>query len=199
MSPELDEDGVALYLKRCFQWTEPNMALLPIITAPDARLKKISKPVKDVDDGVRRLLDDMLETMYEAPGIGLAAVQVGVPRRIIVIDVRDEDGEQGNPLCLINPEITWESEGERVCEEGCLSLPEHYADVVRLDEIKVNFLDRGGKKQSLHAADVLATCIQHEMDHLDGILFVDHISAIRRNIILRKLSKLRRQNQPAKV
>ena len=171
------------------------MAVLPIITAPDPRLKAISDPVAEVDDSIRALLDDMLDSMYEAVGIGLAAIQVGIAKRIVVIDVADENGEQGNPLFLINPEIVWTSDDERVHEEGCLSLPEHYAEVVRPDEIRVKYLDRDGKEQELHAAGILSTCIQHELDHLDGILFVDHISSMRRNMILRKLKKLKRQKQ----
>ena len=171
------------------------MAVLPIITAPDPRLKTVSEPVAVVDDSIRSLLDDMLDSMYDAVGIGLAAIQVGIAKRIVVIDVADENGEQGDPLFLINPEIVWSSDDERVHEEGCLSLPEHYAEVVRPDEIRLRFLDRDGKEQELHAAGILSTCIQHELDHLDGILFVDHISAMRRNMILRKLKKLKRQKQ----
>jgi peptide deformylase len=172
------------------------MAVLPIITAPDPRLKAVSEPVSVVDDGIRSLLDDMLASMYDAVGIGLAAIQVGVEKRMVVIDVVDANGEQGNPLFLINPEIVWTSDDERVHEEGCLSLPEHYAEVIRPDEVRVTYLDRDGKDQELHAAGILSTCIQHELDHLDGILFVDHISTVRRNMILRKLKKLKRQNQP---
>ncbi len=192
----LDDHGLAPYLERCSNSCHETMAILPIIIAPDPRLKVVSKPVETVDDDMRKLLDDMLETMYDAVGIGLAAIQVGVPKRAIVIDIpRDE--EQGNPLFLINPEIVWSSEDERVHEEGCLSLPEHFAEVIRPDEIEIKYLDRDGKKQTLRAGDILSTCIQHEMDHLEGILFVDHISAMRRNIILRKLRKLQRQKQPA--
>jgi len=171
------------------------MAILDIITAPDLRLKVVSKPVKVVDAATATLLDNMLETMYDAVGIGLAAIQVGVEQRVIVIDIADEDGKKGNPLELINPQVIWSSAEEHVHEEGCLSLPEHYAEVIRPDEIKLKYLDREGKKHELHATDLLATCIQHEMDHLEGILFVDHISAMRRNMILRKLKKLRRMKQ----
>jgi peptide deformylase len=175
-----------------------NMAVLPIITAPDPRLKVISEPVAVVDDSIRTLLDDLLDSMYDAIGIGLAAIQIGVNKRIVVIDVVDENGEQGNPLFLINPEIIWTSDDERVHEEGCLSLPEHFAEVIRPDEIRLTYLDREGKQQELHAAGILSTCVQHELDHLDGILFVDHISAMRRNMILRKLKKLQRQKQPVR-
>jgi peptide deformylase len=170
------------------------MALLPIITAPDPRLKVKSKPVPAVDERVRKLADDMLETMYAAPGIGLAAVQVGVAERVIVVDVARE-GEKPQPLVLINPEIVAASEDDRVWEEGCLSLPEHYAEVARPAEVTVRYLDREGKKRDLHAKDLLSTCVQHEMDHLDGILFVDHLSALKRNMILRKLLKTKRQHE----
>jgi peptide deformylase len=174
------------------------MAVLPIIVAPDPRLKEISDPVSVVDDGIRTLLDDMLDSMYDAVGIGLAAIQVGINKRIVVIDVVDENGEQGSPLFLINPEIVWTSDDDRVHEEGCLSLPEHYAEVVRPDEVRVIYLDRDGVEQEIHAAGILSTCIQHELDHLDGILFVDHISSMRRNMILRKLKKSKRQTEPVR-
>ena len=174
------------------------MAVLPIIVAPAPRLKVVSEPVSVVDDGIRALLDDMLASMYDAVGIGLAAIQVGVNKRIVVIDVVNDKGEQGNPVFLINPEIVWTSDDDRVHEEGCLSLPEHYAEVVRPDEVRVTYLDRDGEAQELHAAGILSTCIQHELDHLEGILFVDHISSMRRNMILRKLKKLKRQNEPVR-
>ncbi|MBL4667271.1 MAG: peptide deformylase [Sneathiella sp.] len=167
------------------------MALLPIIVAPDPRLKIISKPVAEITDGIRELVADMFETMYEAPGIGLAAVQVGVEKRLLVLDVvgKGQEGEEPEPIAIINPEITWVSDHDNVYEEGCLSVPSHYADVVRPAEIKLTYLDLDGEKQELHADELLATCIQHEMDHLEGILFVDHISALKRNMILRKLLK----------
>lgn len=168
------------------------MANLPIITAPDPRLKLKSKRVEKVDDGIRRLLDDMLATMYAAPGVGLAAIQVGVPKRVIVIDVA-RDGEDRKPLHLVNPEIVWASDEETVCEEGCLSLPEQYAEVRRPKAIRVQYLDYYGDLRELDADGLLAVCIQHEMDHLEGVLFVDHLSALKRNMILRKLSKSKRQ------
>lgn len=167
------------------------MALLPIITAPDPILETVSTPVETVTDEVRQQLDDMLETMYAAPGIGLAAIQVGIPRRMLVIDVSRE-GEEKAPLHIINPEITWVSDDDQLYEEGCLSLPEQYAEVQRPAEVKVSYLDRNGDRQELHADGLLAVCLQHEMDHLDGILFVDHISALKRNMILRKLLKQKR-------
>ncbi|WP_430396092.1 peptide deformylase [Ferrovibrio sp.] len=167
------------------------MALLPILVAPDPVLTQISTPVETVDDDIRRTLDDMLETMYAAPGIGLAAIQVGIPKRMLVIDVSRED-EEKQPLYIINPEVTWVSDDDQAYEEGCLSLPEHYAEVVRPAEVKIDYLDYNGEKRELHATGLLAICLQHEMDHLEGILFVDHISALKRNMILRKLVKLKR-------
>ena len=172
------------------------MAILPIITAPDPRLKLKAKPVAKVDDEIRRLMDDMLETMYLAPGIGLAAPQVGVARRVLVVDVAGED-QPRNPLKMANPEILWRSEALATYSEGCLSLPEHYADVSRAAEIKVRYLDYQNEVRELHATGLLATCIQHEMDHLEGVHFVDHISSLKRNIILRKLAKAKRQTVPA--
>lgn len=168
------------------------MALLPILVAPDPRLKKIASPVAAVDDEIRRLLDDMLETMYEAPGIGLAAPQVGVLKRVIVVDVSPEDAER-RPHYLVNPTLTWVADEDAAYNEGCLSLPEHYADVTRPAAIRVSYLDREGAAQELEADGLLAICIQHEIDHLDGILFVDHISALKRNMILRKLLKAKKQ------
>lgn len=167
------------------------MALLPIITAPDPRLKLKAKPVGKVDDETRRLMDDMLETMYAAPGIGLAAVQVGVLKRVIVIDLAKE-GEPRQPLRIADPEITWVSDDDAEAEEGCLSVPEHYAEVVRPAAVKVRYLDENNQRRELDAKGLLAVCIQHEMDHLDGVLFVDHLSALKRNIILRKLVKAKK-------
>ena len=171
------------------------MAILPIITAPDPRLKKACKPVETVDAGTRRLMEDMLETMYAAPGIGLAAPQVGVLRRIIVVDVSKED-EKRQPFMMANPELIWVAEEDASYEEGCLSLPEHYAEVVRPAEIKLRYIDKENEIREMAADGVLATCIQHEMDHLEGILFVDHISALKRNMILRRLLKSKRAEKP---
>jgi peptide deformylase len=181
------------------------MALLPIITAPDPRLKLVSQPVERVDDATRKLMDDMLETMYAAPGIGLAAVQVGVPKRIIVIDLQPKTGETdtGEPIrgreprFFINPEIVWASEEMAVYEEGCLSVPEHYADVERPAQVKIRHLGYDGREQILEADGMLATCVQHEIDHLEGVLFVDHLSAVKRGMILRKLQKARKQKLAA--
>jgi len=168
------------------------MALKTILTAPDPRLKKKSLPVQTVDAGVRQLMDDMLETMYAAPGIGLAAPQIGELRRVVVLDIDREDTKTG-PLVMANPEIIAASDEDATYEEGCLSLPEHYADVVRPAKVTVRYLDRDGAKQELACEGLLATCVQHEIDHLDGILFVDHISALKRNMILRKLLKTRKE------
>ncbi|MBC6440214.1 MAG: peptide deformylase [Rhodospirillales bacterium] len=164
------------------------MAILPIIRAPDPRLKVVSEPVAEVDDEMRKLMAGMLQTMYDEPGVGLSAIQVGVPKRIVVVDVSRKD-EPRQPIRMVNPEITAESEEIAVFDEGCLSLPEHFAEVERPAECDVRFLDENGEEQTLHANGLLARCIQHELDHLDGILFVDHLSALKRGIILRKLSK----------
>jgi len=167
------------------------MALLPIIIAPDPRLKQISASVERVDDEVRRLMDDMLETMYQAPGVGLAAPQVGVLRRIIVLDASKKD-EERQPYAMVNPELVRVSDQDMRSEEGCLSLPEHYAEVVRPAEIRMRYLDHENEIRELEAEGLLATCIQLEMDHLEGILFVDHLSALKRNMILRKLTKTKK-------
>ncbi len=167
------------------------MAIREILVAPDPRLKVKARPVAKVDDNIRRLMDDMLETMYAAPGIGLAAPQIGEAVRVIVVDVARE-GEPRQPLRLANPEIIWASEERVPCEEGCLSLPDQFAEVVRPAEVKVRYLDHENEIREIHAKGLLAVCLQHEMDHLDGVLFVDHLSALRRNMILRKLAKLKR-------
>ena len=176
------------------------MALLPIIIAPDSRLKRISGPVERVDGEVSRLMDDLLETMYEAPGIGLAAPQVGVLKRVIVADV-SRDNEPPAPYRMANPEIVWVSDEAHAHEEGCLSLPDHFADVVRPDTARVRYLDNQGEVREIEISGMLATCIQHEIDHLDGILFVDHVSALKRGMILRKLSKAKKADtkSPSKV
>lgn len=167
------------------------MAILPIIWAPDPRLKTVSTPVETVDDGVRALMDDMLATMYDEPGIGLSAIQVGVPKRLVVVDVARE-GEEPRPMRFVNPEIVWESDVIVGWEEGCLSLPDHYAEVERPEAIRMRYLDENGAPGELEADGILSRCLQHELDHLDGILFVDHLSSVRRSIILRKLAKLKK-------
>jgi peptide deformylase len=167
------------------------MALRPILVAPDPRLKRVSSTVSAVDDEIRALIDDLFETMYAAPGVGLAAPQVDVHKRLLVMDIAERDGDS-KPFVMINPVILERSESEAVYEEGCLSVPGHYADVARPDKVRVRYLDRDGVEQEIAAEGFLATCLQHEMDHLDGILFVDRISALKRNMILRKLAKARK-------
>jgi peptide deformylase len=167
------------------------MAQLSIIHAPDPRLKVKSTPVETVDDTTRKQLDDMLETMYAAPGIGLAAIQVGIPKRMLVIDLAKDD-EPKAPHRIVNPRVIDVAETDKVWEEGCLSLPEQYAEVARPEWVEVAYQDETGVERTLKADGVLAVCLQHEMDHLDGILFVDHLSAIKRNMILRRLVKQRR-------
>lgn len=167
------------------------MAVLPIIIAPDPRLKKKCTPVGKVDDGIATLMTDMLDTMYLAPGIGLAAPQIGVTKRVIVVDASGKDNDPA-PIKMANPELLFLSEDLWTYEEGCLSLPEHYAEVERPAKIRVGYIDENNERQELEAEDLLATCIQHEMDHLDGKLFVDHISALKRNMILRKLIKTKK-------
>lgn len=164
------------------------MAVLPILVAPDPRLKRKAEPVETVDADIARLMDDMLETMYAAPGIGLAAPQVGVLKRIIVVDVARE-GEAPQPMRMANPEVLETSDELRPHEEGCLSLPEMYEEVSRPARVRVRYVDHTGTTQEIEAEGLLATCIQHEIDHLEGTLFVDHLSTVKRNMILRKLQK----------
>ena len=167
------------------------MALLPIITLPDPILRKISDPVERIDTAVVRLMDDMLETMYDAPGIGLAAIQVGVPKRIIVIDAADE-GEPPQPLVMANPEIVALGSTTRPYEEGCLSIPDVRVEIERPETVTVRYIDRDGKQQELAANGLLATAIQHELDHLDGQLIIDFLSRLKRDIVIRKFKKLAR-------
>jgi len=172
------------------------MTILPVIIAPDPRLKVTCPPVDGVNDEVRRLMDDMLETMRAAPGVGLAAPQVGVLKRIIVLDLTRE-GDETLVYKLVNPEIVWSSEDLNVYEEGCLSLPDHFAEATRPAEVRFRYVDEQNGQRELEASGLLATCVQHEMDHLDGTLFIDHLSLLRRNIILRKLVKTRKQKASA--
>lgn len=168
------------------------MAILDILHFPDPRLRNQAKPVTAVDDAIRRLVDDMFETMYEAPGIGLAATQVNVAKQVVVIDLSEE---RNQPLCLINPEIL-EKDGEEQMEEGCLSVPGIYEPVTRAGHIRVRAINRDGEPFELEAEGLLAVCIQHEMDHLAGKLFVDYLSSLKRQRIRKKLEKEGRQNQP---
>ena len=167
------------------------MALLPIIIAPDPRLKLVCEPVATVDAGVRRLMDDMLETMHDAPGIGLAAPQVGVTKRVIVVDIAAPE-EAPRPHCMANPRLLAASEETAPHEEGCLSFPDQFAEVVRPERAAIAYLDETGAERIVEAEGLLATCIQHEMDHLDGILFIDHLTGLKRSMILRRLAKARR-------
>lgn len=164
------------------------MTIKPLIILPDPILREVSAPLEAINDEARRLADDMLETMYDAPGIGLAAIQIGVPRRMLVLDV-SKDGEEKSPLVFINPEIVSSSDDRSVYEEGCLSIPDYYAEVERPATITVRFLDRDGREQTVEADGLLATCLQHEIDHLNGVLFIDHISKLKRDMVIRKFTK----------
>lgn len=167
------------------------MPPLDIITLPDRKLRLVSDPIERVDADLLRFADQMLETMYAAPGIGLAAIQVGVPRRIIVLDVaqREDETASRKPMVMINPEVLKLSDETLVREEGCLSIPEYYAEVERPAELRVRFLDRNGKPHQIEAKGVLATCIQHEVDHLNGKLFIDYLSKLKRDMVIRKFTK----------
>ena len=167
------------------------MAILSIIEIPDPRLKLVSEPVAHVDAAVRKLMDDMMETMYDAPGIGLAAIQVAVAKRVLVLDVARED-EEPQPLFIANPEIVWASEELNVYQEGCLSIPDYYGDVERPSRVRVRYLDRDGKVQEMNADGLLATCVQHEIDHLNGVLFIDHLSRLKRERVMKKYTKAAR-------
>ncbi|MDO9417752.1 peptide deformylase [Pararhizobium sp.] len=164
------------------------MTIKPLILLPDPLLRDVSRPVESVDAEIRRLAADMLQTMYDAPGIGLAAVQIGVPRRMLVIDIAKE-GEEKQPQIFINPEILTSSDERSVYEEGCLSIPDYYAEVERPASITLKHLDGDGKEQVIEADGLLATCLQHEIDHLNGVLFIDHISRLKREMVVKKFTK----------
>jgi peptide deformylase len=172
------------------------MALRTIIEVPDPRLRLVSTPVDTVDDELRDLIADMFDTMYDAPGIGLAAIQVGVPKRVIVMDLQEQEDEEGKPIreprVFINPEILEPAEEHSVYTEGCLSVPDQFADVERPARCRVKWLDEQGKAHDEQFEGLLATCIQHEMDHLEGIVFIDHLSRLKRDMILKKLNKARK-------
>jgi peptide deformylase len=174
------------------------MALREIITLPDKRLRLVSEPVKQIDAGIRKLVDDMFETMYKAPGIGLAAIQVGVAKRVITMDLSKKDDSHQRQV-FINPEITWQSEKVAKYEEGCLSIPEYYEEVERPAEVKVKYLDLAGKKQELEARGLLATCLQHEIDHINGVLFIDHLSKLKRDRVIKKFAKAAKNATTKKV
>ena len=173
------------------------MAIRPIIEIPDPLLRQVSSPVEEVTDEIRTLIDDMFETMYAAPGIGLAAIQVGVPKRILVIDLQEPEEEDGEPVrdphVFINPEILQESDTPQLYNEGCLSIPDMYAEVERPDRIRARWLDRDGKTHEEELDGLLGICLQHEMDHLEGILFIDHLSRLKREMLLKKLNKARKE------
>jgi peptide deformylase len=164
------------------------MATRTILTLPDPRLRLVSKPVAKVDAEIRKLVEEMFETMYGAPGIGLAAIQVGVPKRVVTMDLAKKD-EPRNPKVYINPELLWASEERAVYEEGCLSIPEYYEEVERPAQVKVRYTDLDGNAQEIEANGLLATCLQHEIDHLNGVLFIDHISKLKRSRVIKKFAK----------
>ncbi|MGP1356307.1 peptide deformylase [Roseicyclus sp.] len=164
----------------------------PILIHPDPRLKKVAEPVRDVSDELRRLADDMLETMYDAPGIGLAAPQIGVSSRLVVLDCVKEEGAAPRPLAMFNPEIVAASDETSVYEEGCLSIPETFADVTRPAEVTVRWMDRDGNPAEETFGGLWATCVQHEIDHLNGKLFIDYLSPLKRQLITRRMTKLKR-------
>lgn len=174
------------------------MSIKPLIILPDPLLRQVSKPVERVDDSLRKFADDMLDTMYEAPGIGLAAIQVGEPIRLLVIDLAKE-GEPPAPQVFVNPEIVERSGECSVYEEGCLSIPDYYAEVERPASVRVKYLDRDGKAQEMMAEGLMATCLQHEIDHLDGVLFIDHISRLKREMVVKKFKKLARDRAPSRM
>ena len=164
------------------------MAVRDIIILPDKRLRIVSEPVKTIDKDIRTLVEDMFETMYDAPGIGLAAIQVGVPRRVVTMDLSKKE-QPPEPRVLINPEILWKSDETGIYEEGCLSIPEYYEEVERPTQVRVKYLDVEGKEQEIEASGLLATCLQHEIDHLNGVLFIDYISKLKRDRVIKKFSK----------
>ncbi|CAN5169395.1 peptide deformylase [soil metagenome] len=177
------------------------MAILPIIETPDPRLRTISTPVELIDADLQRLIDDMFETMYDAPGIGLAAIQVGVPKRVLVMDLQEPEEEGGEPvkwpMVFINPQILEGSDDISIYQEGCLSVPDQYADVERPASIRASWMDRDGRIREEQLEGLLATCLQHEMDHLEGVLFIDHLSRLKREMVLKKLAKQRKEAKAA--
>lgn len=166
------------------------MPIRSLITLPDPILREVSKPVEQVDTALQKLTDDMLETMYNAKGIGLAAIQIGIPLRMLVIDISgNAEDKQKKPLVILNPEILWLSDERSIYKEGCLSIPDYFAEVERPKRLRIRYQDREGKQKEIEADDLLATCLQHEINHLDGCLFIDHISKIKRDMVIRKFKK----------
>jgi peptide deformylase len=174
------------------------MSIKPLIILPDPVLRWVSSPVERVDDAVKKLAADMLETMYDAPGIGLAAIQVGEPLRMLVIDLAKE-GEPAAPQIFINPKVLAVGDDRSVYEEGCLSIPDYYAEVERPASVRVDYLDGEGKAREIEAEGLLATCLQHEIDHLNGVLFIDHISKLKRDMVVKKFRKLAKDRPPARM
>jgi peptide deformylase len=164
------------------------MTIRPLVILPDTRLRVVSEPVPAITDEIRRLAEDMLETMYDAPGVGLAAIQIGVPKRVITMDVSKSETER-QPLVLINPEILWSSEEKRTYEEGCLSIPEYYEEVERPDRVRFRYTNLQGESIEQDADGLMATCVQHELDHLNGVLFIDHLSKLKRDRVVKKFAK----------
>jgi peptide deformylase len=164
------------------------MTIRPLVILPDPKLRLVSEPVKEITDEIRQLADDMLETMYDAPGVGLAAIQIGVPLRMVTMDVSKTEGER-EPMVLINPEILWASEEKRVYEEGCLSIPEFYEEVERPDRVRFRYMNLKGETVEQEAEDLMATCVQHEIDHLNGTLFIDYLSKLKRDRVMTKFKK----------
>jgi peptide deformylase len=173
------------------------MAKRDILIIPDKRLRLVSEPVKAVDKSIRALVEDMFETMYAAPGIGLAAIQIGVPKRVVTMDLAKKDAPK-DPQVFINPEVTWTSNEKASYEEGCLSIPDYYEEVKRPSAVRVKYLDLDGKPRELEAAGLLATCLQHEIDHINGILFIDHISKLKRDMVMKKFKKAAKRPARAK-
>ena len=172
------------------------MSIRPLVILPDSRLRVVSEPVGEVTPEIRTLVADMLETMYDAPGVGLAAIQIGVPKRVVTIDTsKDEDARR--PQIFLDPEVVWSSEEKRTYDEGCLSIPEYYGEVERPDRVRVRFRDLDGQTQEIEADGLLATCIQHEIDHLDGVLFIDHLSKLKRDRVVKKFAKAAKRGEAA--
>ncbi len=164
------------------------MSIRPLVIIPDSKLRLVSEPIKEITGEIRRLADDMLETMYDAPGVGLAAIQIGVPVRMVTMDVSKTEDER-QPMVLLNPEILWASEEKRVYEEGCLSIPEYYEEVERPDRVRFRYMNLAGETIEQEADGLLATCVQHEIDHLNGVLFIDYLSKLKRDRVMTKFKK----------
>ncbi len=179
------------------------MSLLPIIEIPDPLLRAQSEPVESIGDDVKRLIADMFETMYEAPGIGLAAIQVAVPRRLLVIDLQDPEEEGGEPVkrpyVFINPEIVQRSDARKIYNEGCLSIPDQYAEVERPDVVRARWIDENGRSQEGEFGGLMSVCLQHEVDHLNGVLFIDHLSRLKRDMVVKKVIKARKSRAEAAI